>query len=100
MRGWRLYRTGDPAEVLTLEEVPGPTPGPGELLVEVNVAGLSFADLLLIRGEYQIKLPLPCVAGSELVGRVRQAGPGTTLAEGTQLMGLGRPPDGAYAERA
>jgi NADPH:quinone reductase len=100
MRGWTLRQTGDPAEVLRLEERSDPSAGDGELLVDVEVAGASFADLLLMRGEYQIALPLPCVPGSELVGRVRAAGPGTTTPEGTRIIGLGRPPDGAYAEQA
>lgn len=68
--------------------------------MDVEVAGASFADLLLLRGEYQTALPLPCVPGSEFVGRVRQAGPGTTPAEGTRIIGLCRPPDGSYAARA
>ncbi|MET0143529.1 MAG: zinc-binding dehydrogenase [Ilumatobacteraceae bacterium] len=92
--------TGEPADVLLLEDIDEPVAGPGELLVDVETAGLSFADLLLIRGEYQMQLPLPCVPGSELVGRVRVAGPGTSTPEGTRIIGLGRPPDGAYAEQA
>lgn len=100
MRGWILRRMGDPAEVVGLEECPEPTVGEGELLIDVEVAGASFADLLLIGGEYQIALPVPCVPGSELVGRVRVAGPGTTTPEGTRIIGLGRPPNGAYAEQA
>jgi NADPH2:quinone reductase len=95
-----MERTGDPAAVLELRDRPDPVPGPGELLIDVEFAGLSFADLLLIRGEYQVALPVPCVPGSELVGRVRAAGPGTTLQPGSRVMGLGRPPDGAYAELA
>jgi NADPH:quinone reductase len=95
-----MERTGDPTAVLTLRHMPDPVPGPGELLVDIEFAGLSFADLLLIRGEYQVALPLPCVPGSELVGRVRAVGPNTTIEPGSRIMGLGRPPDGSYAEVA
>jgi NADPH2:quinone reductase len=100
MRGWRMTRTGEPADVLELVELPQPAPQPGQLLVEVELAGLSFADLLLIRGDYQITLPLPCVPGSEFVGRVVANGPGTTLPLGTRIIGLVVPPDGAFAEYA
>ena len=60
-RGWVLEQPGDPAVTLKLREIDDPVPGAGELNVDVEVAGLSFADLLLIRGEYQIALPLPSV---------------------------------------
>ncbi len=60
-----------------------------------------MADVLLIRREYLIALPLPCAAGSELVSRIRQAGPGDDLGDGHEV---DRPRStarwGAYAERA
>lgn len=99
-RGWVLGQAGDPAEVLTLGELEDPVPGHGELVVDVEAAGLSFADLLLIRGEYQIALPLPCVPGSELVGRVRARGAGATTPVGTRLIGIALAPHGAYADTA
>lgn len=99
MQGWRMARTGEPGDVLVLADMPDPVPGPGELQVAVEFAGLSFADLLLIRGEYQIALPLPCVPGSEFVGRVLSAGPGAAMPAGTRLIGLSRPPAGAFAQR-
>jgi NADPH:quinone reductase len=90
MLGWQMQRTGNPAEVLTLADLPTPKPAEGELTVDIEYAGLGFADLLLIRGEYQVALPLPAVPGSEFVGRVAAAGPGTTLAPGTRVLGLSR----------
>src|ERR1700749_3517452 len=69
-----MARTGEPGDGLVLADMPDPVPGPGELQVAVEFAGLSFADLLLIRGEYQIALSLPCVPGSEFVGRVLSGG--------------------------
>jgi NADPH:quinone reductase len=93
-----MEQTGPPETVLKWGARPEPDAGPGELLVDVEYAGLGFPDLLLIRGEYQIPLPLPCVPGSEFVGRVRAAGPATTFAPGTRLMGLCRAGDGAFAD--
>jgi NADPH2:quinone reductase len=95
-----MSQTGEPGDVLRLVEIDDAVPGDGELLVDVEIAGASFADLLLIRGGYQIALPLPCVPGSELVGRVVAAGPSTSTTVGTRLIGLARWPYGAYAERA
>ena len=98
MRGWQITRTGAPGEVLHLAELPVPEPGPGQLTVDVQYAGLSFADILLIRGEYQVSLPLPCVPGSEFVGRVRACGPETGIPVGTRVIGLCVWPDGPYAQ--
>jgi NADPH2:quinone reductase len=100
MRAWVLRRTGPPRQVLHLEEVPEPTPGEGELLVDVEVAGVIYPDLLLVQGEYQIALPIPSTPGAELVGRVVSAGPGTTQAPGTRVVGIAGGIHGAFAERA
>jgi NADPH2:quinone reductase len=100
MQAWRMTRTGEPADVLAMAECPEPVARPGEITVAVECAGLSFADLLLIRGEYQVALPLPCVPGSEVVGRVVSAGPGTSLLPGDRVVGLVRWPDGGFAESA
>jgi NADPH2:quinone reductase len=90
MLGWQMRRTGNPADVLTLGDLPEPTPADGEVTVDIEVAGVGFADLLLIRGDYQIALPLPAVPGSEFVGRVAACGPGAALEPGTRVMGLSR----------
>jgi NADPH:quinone reductase-like Zn-dependent oxidoreductase len=47
-----------------------------------------------------VTLPLPCVPGSEVVGRVTTAGPGTSLLPGDRVVGLVRWPDGGFAESA
>jgi NADPH2:quinone reductase len=100
MRGWVLHRTGDPREVLSLETVRASEPGQGELLVDVEVAGVMFPDLLLVRGEYQITLPLPSTPGGELIGRVRATGPGVTTPVGTRVMATTTPGRGSFAEQA
>jgi NADPH2:quinone reductase len=61
---------------LTLEERPSPEPGPGQLRVAVAAAGLNYVDALFVRGEYQIKPPLPFVPGSEIAGAVSAVGDG------------------------
>ncbi|WP_433351872.1 quinone oxidoreductase family protein [Microtetraspora malaysiensis] len=67
MRAMHAERLGGP-EVLTLAEVPDPVPGPGETLVDVEAAGLNFADLKRLDGSY-LPPKLPFVPGSEVVGR-------------------------------
>lgn len=59
-----------------LKDIPTPTPRPGEVLVRVKAAGVNFPDLLMTRGEYQLKPPLPFVGGMELAGEIVGLGEG------------------------
>jgi len=69
-----------------LENVPSPTAdGRRTALIEVHAAGVSFADMLITRGEYQVRPPLPFVPGLEVAGVVRQAPPGTGFAAGDRV---------------
>ena len=70
MRAWRVHSLGDPAEVMSLDEVDQPTPGDGQVLVEVRAAGLNFPDVLMAMGQYQERPPLPFTPGVELCGEV------------------------------
>ena len=56
-----------------VEDVPDPVPAPGQLLVRVRAASLNFPDLLMTRGEYQLKPPLPFIPGMEMAGEVIEA---------------------------
>jgi NADPH:quinone reductase len=67
-----------PIESLKLEDVPRPTPGPGEVLVKVGAAGVSFAAMLGIQGKHQNKPALPFVPGNEISGEVVALGDGVT----------------------
>lgn len=57
-------------------DVAAPTPRAGEVLVRVRAAGVNFPDLLMTRGEYQLKPPLPFVGGMELAGEIVGLGEG------------------------
>ena len=57
---------------------PEPTPSAGEVVVDVKAAALNFPDLLMIRGLYQERPPLPFVVGTELAGVVSAVGEGVT----------------------
>lgn len=100
MKAWRVNEIGQPREVLKLEEVPDLTPGAGELLVKVLSAAANFPDVLLCRGEYQIKPPLPFTPGVELCGQVLALGEGVTgFAVGDRVLGQPNLPNGAFAEQ-
>jgi NADPH:quinone reductase len=100
MRAWRLDHTGEPRDVLSLEEVADLDPGPGELVVEVEAAGVTMPDLLQIQGLHQLALLLPSTPGSEVAGQVRAVGAGCSTTVGTRVVGLALAPSGAYAEQA
>jgi NADPH2:quinone reductase len=59
-----------------MRDLPRPAPGPGEALVRIAAAGLNFADLLMLRGEYQEMPELPFTPGLELAGTIEALGPG------------------------
>ncbi len=84
---------------VSLRDVPVPTPGPGEVLVRVKAAGVNFPDLLMTRGEYQMKPPLPFGLGMELSGDVEAVGPDVQgLAVGDAVVGGAKL--GGFAEYA
>ena len=65
-------------DALAWTELPTPTPGPGEVLVEIKAASLNFPDLLIVQNKYQMKPALPFVPGSEYAGVVAAVGAGVT----------------------
>jgi NADPH:quinone reductase len=71
MRAVRQHETGGP-EVLQVEEVDDPTPGRGQVLVEVAAAGINFIDTYRRSGAYSIELPT--TLGSEGAGRIVAVG--------------------------
>jgi NADPH2:quinone reductase len=80
-----------------IEEVPSPTPGPGDVLVRVGAAAVNFPDVLLIADRYQVSVPAPFVPGSEFAGTVIGMGTETTgFALGDRVAGTGM--YGAFAE--
>ena len=101
MRAWQVERIGEPRDVLTLTEVPDPEPGPGQVLVRVLGAAANFPDVLMCRGGYQVRPPLPYTPGIELCGEVVAAGPGVAgVAVGDRVIGGPAMPYGAFAELA
>jgi NADPH:quinone reductase len=75
MRAIRVHELGGP-EVMQLENVPDPAPGPGEALVRLDAAGVNFMDVYYRKGLY--KTTLPFTPGSEGAGTVIALGSGVT----------------------
>lgn len=82
-----------------VRDVPTPQPGPGEVLVRVRGASVNFPDLLMTRGEYQFKPPLPFTPGLDIAGEVAALGQGIASLEiGDAVVGGARL--GGFAEYA
>ena len=75
MRALLSHEPGGP-ETLRLEELPDPSPGPGELLVRVRACSINYPDVLIIEDKYQLKPPRPFAPGSEIAGEVIEVGDG------------------------
>jgi len=73
----RVHKTGGP-EVLTFEDIPSPTPGPGQIKIKNHASGINFIDTYFRSGMYPSPVGLPFVAGNEGAGEVIGAGPGVT----------------------
>jgi NADPH:quinone reductase len=93
-----ICRAYGPPANLTVEETPTPTPGTHEVLVRVEAAGVNFADVLMVAGQYQVKPPVPFIAGSEFAGEVIEVGSAVAgIAKGERVMGSPAQ-GGAFAE--
>ncbi|MEO6248325.1 MAG: NADPH:quinone oxidoreductase family protein [Sphingomicrobium sp.] len=75
MKALRSHTVGGP-ETLRLDEVPEPTPGPGELAIRVHAAAINYPDVIIIEDKYQIKPPRPFAPGGEIAGEVSAVGKG------------------------
>ena len=96
MNSIRVHKTGGP-DVLRIEELPDPAPGPGELVVNIEAIGVNFIDIYQREGLYP--LPRPFTPGSEAAGTVRALGSGVTdLRVGDRVVSQSM--RGAYASRA
>jgi len=95
MKAIRFEATGGP-EVLRLVDIPSPLPGPGEVLVQVEAAGINFIDVYQRSGLYPV--PLPGAPGLEGAGVIESLGPGVSgLMPGDRGAWFSAP--GSYAEK-
>ncbi|AAL64117.1 alcohol dehydrogenase (Zinc) [Pyrobaculum aerophilum str. IM2] len=75
MRAVQLIKFGAPQEALQYTELPDPTPGPGEVLVKIEAAGVCGRDLVVRKGAFPHVKP-PIIPGHEGVGKVIDVGAG------------------------
>ncbi len=89
-----------PPEDLVIDEVADPTPGPGEVLIEVKAAPVTFPDTLMLEDKYQFKADLPYIPGGEVAGTVTAIGADVTGIEVGERVVSGLGAVGGYAEFA
>jgi len=104
MRAIRVHQFGGP-EVLKLEEIPDPKPGPGEVVVRVRAAGVNPVDAYMHTGTYARKPPLPYTPGFDGAGQIESVGDdvkGFAVGDRVYIAGPGNTMAGAgtYAEKA
>jgi NADPH2:quinone reductase len=87
MRAARVTRLDGPGavEILDIDEPAADGPFGPMVLIDVHAVGISFPDLLMSKGEYQIKPPLPFTLGVDLAGVVRSAPDGSGFAPGDRV---------------
>jgi NADPH2:quinone reductase len=95
VRAVQVVRLDGPAAV-EVRDVPEPSRGPDEVLVDVRAAGVNFPDVLQTRGLYQYKPDPPFTLGSEVAGVVREAPDGAAVRPGDRVVGFSTL--GAFAE--
>ena len=97
MRAVVVDRWMEPSE-LAVREVPDPAVGAGQLGIAVRAAGCNFFDILIVKGQYQVKPPFPFIPGGEIAGVVNEVGAGVkSFAVGDRV--LASAPMGGYADR-
>ncbi len=99
MKAIRVHSFGGP-EVLKLEEVPTPRPGPGQALVRIHAAGVNPYDTYMRTGTYAIRPPLPYTPGSDAGGMVEAVGEGVRGVKPGDRVYTATTVTGAYAEYA
>src|SRR5919112_1694111 len=98
MKAIRVEEFGEP-EVLRHADVERPSPGGGEVLLEVRSAGVNYADTIRRRNQYLETQDLPFTPGSEVAGTVAEVGEGVEdVAAGDRVVTLLG--TGGYAEYA
>jgi len=73
-----ICRAWGAVDDLVVDDVAPPTPGPGQVVIDVEASGVNYADAIMVAGRYQTKPPLPFSPGLETAGVVARCGDGVT----------------------
>ena len=84
MRAWLVEQITQEG-AMRLADIPTPQPKSDEALLRVEAAGLNFLDTLVVRGQYQVKPPLPFSPGVEIAGTVAAVGPQSPFKVGDRI---------------
>jgi len=88
MRAVMCHAWGE-VETLKIVDVAPPTPGRGQVLIEVKATAVNYADSIMVAGRYQTKPPLPFSPGLETAGVVAACGEGVTrFKRGDRVMAI------------
>jgi NADPH2:quinone reductase len=88
MKAWLCTELGAPSKVLSLVDTTLPVPGPGEIQLQVHAAAIGLPDVMMCRGTYEFKPPIPFTAGQEVCGTVLAVGDGVTVQPGDRVLGV------------
>lgn len=89
MQAWQVHQLGEPSQVMQLQNVERPVPGEGQVLLKVRAANINFPDVLMCRGHYQVRPPLPFTPGVEICGETE---------DGRRVLANPALPHGGFAE--
>ncbi len=99
MKAIRVYEFGNP-EVMKIEEVDDPKPGPGEVVVKVYAAGVNPVDTYIRSGLYAVKPSLPYTPGMDAAGLIESVGEGVRGFAAKDRVYIAGTVSGSYAEKA
>jgi NADPH2:quinone reductase len=99
MKAIRVHEFGPP-EVMKWESVPDPSPGPGQVLVKVEAAGVNPVETYIRSGAYANRPQLPYTPGGDGAGTVVAVGDGISRVAAGDRVYLAGSISGTYAERA
>src|ERR1700712_3895997 len=99
MRAWRVHEYGQPLDVLQLDTIPIPEPGPNEVRVKVQGIPLNLNDIERINGGNMMAIPPPpSIPGMEVMGIVDACGAGAEEWLGKRVVANATGAVGGYAE--
>jgi len=99
VKALRVHELGEPEQVMVLEDAPEPLVRRGDVRLRVHAAALNFPDVLMCRGEYQVKPSLPFTPGAEVAGEVAEVGDGVdSVRVGDRVLAIPNFGPGGFAE--